>query len=180
MLPMKALLLPIVTWNGTLKSKTKNGHKNLQTTKWVNFSGESRKCSVCGVHFYKNLQFTTMKFCCRQKMFSPPTKILEIPPAIGCFCRSVPICKKSNLLFWITLTTSDHIHLKWSNKFVTSYWFLTTYKKLMTHYLLLLWACCYIDFHYHTHLKQRTNICCFHRPLFISKNSTSYLNLFVI
>ena len=30
-----------------------------------------------------------------------------------------------------------------------------------------------------THFKQPTNICCFHRPLFTSKNSASYLNLFV-
>ena len=49
-----------------------------------------------------------------------PTKILEILPAIGCFCRCLPICKKSNFLFWITLGTSDHIHLKWLQKFVTS------------------------------------------------------------
>ena len=49
----------------------------------------------------------------------------------------------------------------------------------MTHYLLLLWAYCYNDFRYRTHLKQPTSICCFHRPLVKSKNSTSYLNLFV-
>ena len=29
----------------------------------------------------------------------------------------------------------------------------------------------------HAHLKQPTNICCFHGPLVTSKNSTSYLNL---
>ena len=32
----------------------------------------------------------------------------------------------------------------------------------------------------HTHLKQPTNICCFHGPLVTSKNSTSsYFNLFL-
>ena len=46
---------------------------------------ESRKNSARGVHFYKDLQFMTMKISCKQKTFSSPTKILEIPPAIGCF-----------------------------------------------------------------------------------------------
>ena len=49
----------------------------------------------------------------------------------------------------------------------------------ITYYLLLLWAYFYIDFCYRTHLKQQINICCFHRPLVISRNLTSYLNLFV-
>ena len=59
---------------------------------------ESLTHPYCGVHFH-NLQFMTMKVCCRQKTFSPLTKMLEIPPAIGCFCRNRPIYKKSNLLF---------------------------------------------------------------------------------
>ena len=47
----------------------------------------------------------------------------------------------------------------------------------LNHYLPSLWACSgMLD---HTHLKPPTNICCFHRLLFTSKNSTSYLNLFV-
>ena len=48
----------------------------------------------------------------------------------------------------------------------------------MNHYLLSFWACWGISDH--THLKQPTNnICCFHRPLVTSKNSVSYLNLFL-
>ena len=38
---------------------------------------------------------------------------MEIPTVIASFCWSLPICKKSDLLFWITLNTSDHFHLKW-------------------------------------------------------------------
>ena len=41
----------------------------------------------------------------------------------------------------------------------------------LTHYLSSLWACPTMS--YHAHLKQPTNICCFHGPLVISKNSTS-------
>ena len=40
---------------------------------------------------------------------------MKIPPATACFDWNLPLCKKSNLLFWITLGTSDHIHLKWLN-----------------------------------------------------------------
>ena len=38
----------------------------------------------------------TMTLCCRQKTFSPPypTTFSEIPLAIGCFSRSLPIWKK--------------------------------------------------------------------------------------
>ena len=32
---------------------------------------------------------------------------------IASFCCHLPISKKSDLLFWITLNTSDHFHLKW-------------------------------------------------------------------
>ena len=32
------------------------------------------KLSVCGVHFFKNLQVMTAKVCCRQKNFSTPLK----------------------------------------------------------------------------------------------------------
>ena len=38
---------------------------------------------------------------------------MEIPTVIASFYWSLPICKKSDLLFWITLNTSDHFHLKW-------------------------------------------------------------------
>ena len=38
---------------------------------------------------------------------------MEIPTVIASFCWSLPICKKFDLLFWITLKTSDHFHLKW-------------------------------------------------------------------
>ena len=38
---------------------------------------------------------------------------MQIPTVIASFCWSLPICKKSDLLFWITLNTSDHVHLKW-------------------------------------------------------------------
>ena len=61
-----------------------------------------------------------MKVCCRQKNFSPPLKFWKFLLAIDCFCWSLPICKKSNLLFWITLDTTGHIHLKWLNKCDTS------------------------------------------------------------
>ena len=61
-----------------------------------------------------------MKVCCRQKNFSPPLKFWKFLLAIDCFCWSLPICKNSNLLFWITLDTTDHIHLKWLSKCVTS------------------------------------------------------------
>ena len=47
----------------------------------------------------------------------------------------------------------------------------------LNHYLLSFWACRGMSDH--THLKQPTNICCFHGPLVTSKNSASYLNLFV-
>ena len=43
---------------------------------------------------------------------------MEIPTVIASFCWSLPICKKSNLLFWITLNTSDHFHLKWLKVFL--------------------------------------------------------------
>ena len=38
---------------------------------------------------------------------------MKIPTVIASFCWSLPICKRSDLLFWITLNTSDHFHLKW-------------------------------------------------------------------
>ena len=47
----------------------------------------------------------------------------------------------------------------------------------LTHYLSSVWANPgMLD---HTLLRQPTNICCFHGPLFRPKNSTSYFNLFV-
>ena len=50
-------------------------------------------------HFYKNLQFMTMKSYCRYK-----TKILKISPAIGCFSSYLPICKKT--VFQLAITCS--------------------------------------------------------------------------
>ena len=47
----------------------------------------------------------------------------------------------------------------------------------LNHYLLSFWE--FWGMSDHTHLKQPTNICCFHGPLVTSKNSASYLNLFV-
>ena len=78
------------------------------------------KFSACGINFYKSLQFMNMKVCQWQKHFSLPLKFWKFPPAMACFCWSLPICKKSNLLFWVTLDTSDHIHVRWLNKCVTS------------------------------------------------------------
>ena len=130
-----------------------------------------------------------MKICCRQKTFSPLTKILEIPLAITSFCESLSIWKNLTCSFkslWAHLTTSTWndwinllillipLHMPETN-FITQ----LILEIKMTHYLLLLWACRYINFRYHTHLKQPTIICCFDRPLVICKNSTSYLNLFV-
>ena len=60
--PHESLNSPIVTWNGTLKSK--NVIK-IWTTKWVNFQGNLKIFSVCGA-------FMTTKAHCRQKTFSPP------------------------------------------------------------------------------------------------------------
>ena len=111
---------------------------------------------------------------------------MEIPTVIASFCWSLPICKKSDLLFWITLNTSDHFHLKWlkvlllllpyhmqKTNFITQ----LILEIKLTHYLLSLWACSGIP--EHTHLKQWTNTWCFLGPLIISKNSTSYLEFFV-
>ena len=131
----------------------------------------------------------TMKACCRQKTFSLPTKILEIPPAISCFYWSYLYIKYLTYSFeslWACLTTSTSnnwlnlppllipYHMQKTN-FITQ--LILGIK--MTHYLLLLWACCYVNSRYLIHLKQPTNISCFHRPLVISKNSTWYPNLFV-
>ena len=67
-LPIKVLILPpYVTWNGALKP-VKKSLKN-QKTKWATFQGNLKKFSACGVHFYKNWQFMTMKACNRQKFF---------------------------------------------------------------------------------------------------------------
>ena len=39
---------------------------------WYSFFLENlKKFSAFGAHFYKNLQFMTMKDCCRLKTFSP-------------------------------------------------------------------------------------------------------------
>ena len=38
---------------------------------------------------------------------------MEIPTVTASFCWSLPICKKSDVLFWITLNTPDHFHLRW-------------------------------------------------------------------
>ena len=48
---------------------------------------------------------------------------------------------------------------------------------MITHYLQSLWSCPGMSDH--NHLKQPTNICCFHIALVTSKNSASYSNLFV-
>ena len=47
----------------------------------------------------------------------------------------------------------------------------------VTHYLSSLWAC--LDMPDYIYLKQPTNVCCFYGTLVTSKNSSSYLNLFV-
>ena len=112
---------------------------------------------------------------------------MEIPAVIiACCCWSLPICKKSNLLFWITLDTSDHFHLNWlkvlllllpyhmqKTNFITQ----LILEIKLTHYLLSLWACSGIL--EHTHLNQLTNIQCFFGPLIMSKNSSSYVKFFL-
>ena len=57
---------------------------------------------------------------------------MEIPTVIA-FCWSLPICKKSDLLFWITLNTSDHFHLKWLKVLLLLLPYLTTCKKLSSY-----------------------------------------------
>ena len=107
-------------------------------------------------------------------------------PVIASFCWSLPICKKSNLLFWITLNMSDHFHLKWlivlllllpyhmqKTNFITQ----LILEIKLSHYLLSLWACS--DMPEHTLLKQPNNVKCFFGPLIITKNSTSYVKFFV-
>ena len=111
---------------------------------------------------------------------------MEIPTVIASFCWSLPICKKSDLLFWITLNTSDHFHLKWlkvlllllpyhmqKTNFITQ----LILESKLTHYFLSLWA--YSGKPKHSHLKQPTYIWFFLGPLVISKNSTSHLKFFV-
>ena len=111
---------------------------------------------------------------------------MEIPTVFTSFCWSLIICKKSDLLFWITWNISEHFHLKWlkvlllllpyhmqKTNFITQ----LILEIKLTHYLLSLWACSGMP--EHTHLKQLTNTYCFLGPLSISKNSTLYLKLFV-
>ena len=51
--------------------------------------------------------------------------LVPLPPTKICyFCWSLPRCKTSKFLFWITLGTFEHVLLKWLNKFVTSIDFL--------------------------------------------------------
>ena len=47
-LPMKVLILPIVTWNGTLKS---NKSIKIWTIKWVNSQWNFKSLFVCGTYF---------------------------------------------------------------------------------------------------------------------------------
>ena len=80
----------------------------------------------------------------------------------------------------------DHIHLKWLSRLLllipyhmrkTNFITQLIVKIKQTHYLSSLWPC--LGMLDHTHLKQSTNICCFHGPLITSKLSTSHLKLLV-
>ena len=111
---------------------------------------------------------------------------MEIPTVIASFYWSLPICKKSDLLFWITLNTSDHFQLKWLKVLIlllpyhmqkTNFITQLILESKLTHYFLSLWA--YSGKPKHSHLKQPTYIWFFLGPLVISKNSTSHLKFFV-
>ena len=85
-------------------------------------------------------------------------------------------------MFWIILSTSDHTqnlllllilyHIQETN-FITQ----LILEIKLTHYLSPLCAC--PGMHYHTHLKQPTNVFWFHGSLVTFRILTSYLNLFV-
>ena len=88
-----------------LKRNIKVLKPKFSAKKWVSFSREFlKKCSACGAHFYKNLQFVNMKVCSRQKTLVPFTNILEIQPMIGCFCQTLTICKNSASYWNLVLT----------------------------------------------------------------------------
>ena len=53
-LPMKALLPPVVIWNRTLKSKNWKRSWKFSTKKWIHFSRESR-IPVVYIDFYRNI-----------------------------------------------------------------------------------------------------------------------------
>ena len=67
-----ALLPSIDTWNGTLKTKNWKDDQNFQQQHNSIFPGSLKKNFACSAHFYKNLQFMTMKVCCKQKTLSRP------------------------------------------------------------------------------------------------------------
>ena len=71
-----------------------------------------------------------------------PTKISEIPPAIGCFYRSLLIYKISNMLFWITLGMSDHIHFPLIPYHMPKTNFIT---QLILEIMMIQHFCCYFE-----------------------------------
>ena len=98
--------------------------------------------------------------------FGIPLKFWKFP--YSClFMLSLPVCKKSNLLFRITLDISDHINLKWLNINVSLLLFSYHMKKSnlitqfileikLTCFLLSIWACSGVP--EHTNLNLPTNI----------------------
>ena len=80
--------------------------------KIVNFLREFLQNFLPVVHiFTRTFNSWPWRFAAGRKTLDS-TKILEILTVNASFCRSLPGCKKSNLLFWITLDTSYHFHLK--------------------------------------------------------------------
>ena len=173
-LPYESLNPIIVTWNGTLKSKTKTKAViKVLTAKLVNFFREWRNISDSGVDSYWNLQFLTTKVCCRQKTFSPTNKILEIPLQLVVsveaylYAKNLTCCFESLWQHLSTSTWNDWIklllpltcyHMQKIN-FITQ----LILEAKLTHCLSSLWECS--DIPDHTYLKQPNNICCFHGPL---------------
>ena len=145
------------------------------TTKLANFSRESRKNSACGVHFYKDLQFITMKVTYRQKTFIPPIKFwksslqLVVSVEAYLYAKNLTCCFESLWRHLSTSTCNDWINLlllliSYHMQKTNSITQLILEIKL-TQYLSSLWACS--DMPDHIHLKRPTNICCFHGPLVI-------------
>ena len=144
-------------------------HKNYKNFKQQNksiFLGDLYKTFCLWCTFLQELVIHNHGGLLLAEKFLVPAKILEISAVIiACCCWSLPICKKSNLLFWITLDTSDHFHLNWLKVLIlllpchmqkTNFTTQLILEIKLTHYLLSFWACSGMP--ERTHLKQPPKI----------------------
>ena len=124
------------------------------------FPGNLYKTFCLWCTFLQDLVIHDHEGLLQAEKFYHPTKILEIPTVIASFCWSLPIRKNSDVLFWISLNTSDHFHLRWSEVFLllvpyhmqkTNFITQLILEIKLTHYLLSFWAC--LGMPEHTHLK---------------------------